>query len=96
LYFVVSDTWDLCVLGGLLMSRLAQFFVECYSVRMRGGYLRFQAQYLRRIRVPFPAQVSASQATALRRAFLDRDVDAASTIAAEVYGIEDFRSGGSP
>ena len=46
--------WDLEVLGGLLISAIGQFFVESYGVRMRGGYFRFQAQYLRRIRVPDP------------------------------------------
>src|SRR5437764_1386986 len=54
LYYVVSDVWDLRVLGGLLLSRVAQAFIEAYAVRMRGGTLRFQAQYLRRIRVPRP------------------------------------------
>jgi hypothetical protein len=77
LYYVVSDAWDLEVLGGLMMSRIAQFFVECYGVRMRGGTLRFQAQYLRRIRVPRPDQVPARQAARLRRAFATRDVDSA-------------------
>ncbi len=52
LYHVTSEGWDLKVLGGLLLSEVGQFFVECYAVRMSGGYLRFQAQYLRRIRVP--------------------------------------------
>ena len=58
LYFVQSDGWELEVLGGLLLSDIPQFFVECYGVRMRGGYLRFQAQYLRRIRVPMPGEVT--------------------------------------
>jgi adenine-specific DNA-methyltransferase len=44
LYFVTSDHWDLEVLGGLLSSRVALFFVWSYAVKMRGGYLRFQAQ----------------------------------------------------
>ncbi len=52
LYYVVSDTWDMEVLGGLLLSRIAQAFIEAYCVRMRGGTLRFQAQYLKQIRVP--------------------------------------------
>ena len=60
LYFIQSDEWDLEVLGGLLMSAVGQFFVESYGVRMRGGYLRFQAQYLRRIRVPSPKALSAN------------------------------------
>ena len=54
LYYVVSDSWDMEVLGGLLLSRVAQAFIEAYCVRMRGGTLRFQAQYLKRIRVPQP------------------------------------------
>jgi hypothetical protein len=38
LYFVVSDVWDIEVLGGLLSSRMALFFVWSYAVKMRGGY----------------------------------------------------------
>ena len=90
---MVSDAWDLEVLGGLLMSRVAQFFVECYAVRMRGGTLRFQAQYLRRIRVPRPQQVPSRQAALLRRAFAARDVRAATEIAAAIYGAPEFLDG---
>ena len=43
LYYVVSDVWDLEVLGGILLSRIAQAFIEAYCVRMRGGTLRLQA-----------------------------------------------------
>lgn len=88
LYFIHSDAWDLEVLGGLLMSAVGQFFVESYGVRMRGGYLRFQAQYLRRIRVPSPKSLPMAQADALRDAFRNRDKAAATAVALEVYGIE--------
>jgi adenine-specific DNA-methyltransferase len=88
LYFVLSDVWDLEVLGGLLLSDVAQFFIECYGVRMRGGYLRFQAQYLRRIRVPRPDEVTAEQADRLRRAFRGRDAEEATAAALEVFGID--------
>jgi len=88
LYFVQSVGWDHEVLGGLLLSDIAQFFVECYGVRMRGGYLRFQAQYLRRIRVPRPHDVSRTQAEALRRAFQERDRATASLVAFDIYGID--------
>jgi adenine-specific DNA-methyltransferase len=87
LYFITSDVWDLEVLGGLLLSDLGTFFVECYGVRMRGGYLRMQAQYLRKIRVPAPAAMTPCQADALREAFRTRDVAAATTAAVAVYGI---------
>ncbi|MGH3954662.1 MAG: Eco57I restriction-modification methylase domain-containing protein [Mycobacterium sp.] len=88
LYYIVSDAWDLEVLGGLLLSRIAQAFIEAYCVRMRGGTLRFQAQYLKQIRVPAPDTVSQAASDALREAFRARDVDAATEAAAKVYEID--------
>ncbi|MFD4727550.1 Eco57I restriction-modification methylase domain-containing protein [Streptomyces seoulensis] len=88
LYYVVSDIWDMKVLGGLLLSRVAQAFVEAYAVRMRGGTLRFQAQYLRRIRVPHPETICQKDALALAHAFDRRDAQAATEAALRVYGIE--------
>lgn len=87
LYFITSETWDLEVLGGLLLSSIGTFFVECYGVRMSGGYLRMQAQYLRKIRVPAPNTITQHQADALRHAFQNRDVAAATLAAVAVYGI---------
>ncbi|MFE1945197.1 Eco57I restriction-modification methylase domain-containing protein [Streptomyces massasporeus] len=87
LYFIVSDTWDLRVLGGLLLSRVAQAFVEAYAVKMRGGTLRFQAQYLRKIRVPNPNTMDESDKAALAEAFDCRDVEAATSAALKAYGL---------
>ena len=52
LYFITSDEWELKALQAVLLSGIAKLFVSMYSTKMRGGYLRFQAQHLRRIRVP--------------------------------------------
>lgn len=87
LYFLTSDVWDLEVLGGLLLSRIAESFIEAYAVKMRGKTLRFQAQYLRRIRVPIVSSISAEHGDALRQAFRTRDVDAATNVALELYGL---------
>ncbi|MDP3089933.1 MAG: Eco57I restriction-modification methylase domain-containing protein [Nitrospira sp.] len=87
LYFIQSDEWDLEVLGGILLSKVGQFFVESYGVRMRGGYLRFQAQYLRRIRVPAPKSLSKIQSHELRDAFRLRDRTRATQAALDLYGI---------
>ncbi|MEZ5310862.1 MAG: Eco57I restriction-modification methylase domain-containing protein [Microthrixaceae bacterium] len=87
LYFITSDTWDLEVLGGLILSDVANLFVGAYCVRMRGGTYRFQAQYLRRIRVPDQAMIPSSAAQALRDAFRSRDRVWATEVAAELYGI---------
>jgi hypothetical protein len=88
LYFIQSEAWNLEVLGGLLMSAVVQFFVESYSVRMRGGYLRFQAQYLRRIRVPAPESISVDHAKELVKAFRRRDKVRATELALEIYEID--------
>ena len=37
LYFVTSDQWDLEVLGGLLLSDIAELFVATYCVKMRAA-----------------------------------------------------------
>lgn len=88
LYFVVSETWDMEVLGGLLGSKIALFFVWSYAVKMRGGYLRFQAQYLRRIRVPDPRSLPPALAGSLRLAFRERDFAALDRLACEAYGLD--------
>ncbi len=88
LYYVISDAWDMEVLGGILLSQIAQAFIEAYCVRMRGGTLRFQAQYLKRIRVPKPDKIDADIEQALRGAFRTRDTNAATQAAAAAYGID--------
>jgi adenine-specific DNA-methyltransferase len=88
LYFVQSDSWDLEVLGGILLSAVGQFFIECYGVRMRGGYFRFQAQYLRRIRVPNPGTISKEDRQELVAAFRGRDRERATNVALGIYQID--------
>lgn len=92
LYFVVSDGWDLEVLGGLLLSDVANLFVGTYCVKMRGGCYRFQAQYLRRIRVPERESVSRHDQQSLAGAFVGRDVEAATAVALRLYGLQDYTS----
>lgn len=87
LYYIVSTGWDLEILGGLLLSRIAQAFIAAYGVKMRGGTLRFQAQYLRKIRVPAPETITADVADRLRDAFRRYDRDAATRAAEAAYGL---------
>ena len=52
LYFITSDDWDVHALQSVMRSGIACLFVSLYSDQNAGGYLIFQAQYLRRIRLP--------------------------------------------
>ncbi len=90
LYYIVSGTWDLRVLGGLLLSKVAEAFVAAYAVKMRGGTLRFQAQYLRKIRVPRQDDISEADRAALADAFDRRDVSAATLAALRAYRLTEL------
>jgi adenine-specific DNA-methyltransferase len=76
------------VLGGLLLSDVANLFVGAYCVKMRGGCYRFQAQYLRQIRVPEVSAITQSASRELQRAFAERDRDRATATAARLYDID--------
>jgi len=89
LYYVVSQTWTLRALQAVLLSTLAKGFIRAYSTTMRGGFLRFQAQYLRRIRVPHWADVSEPIRQALTAAAEQLDVGACDRAVAELYGLTD-------
>jgi hypothetical protein len=89
LYWITSTGWDLRVLGGLLLSDVAKLFIEAYSVRMRGGYLRFQAQYLRRICLPQKQDIDEATAAELSTAFTTRDRAAATAAALPLYGLNE-------
>ena len=52
LYYITSSDWELRALQRVMMSGIARLFVSAYSTHMKGGYMRYQAQYLRRIRIP--------------------------------------------
>ncbi|MFB9741756.1 class I SAM-dependent DNA methyltransferase [Pseudonocardia sulfidoxydans] len=88
LYYIISGTWDLEVLGGILISQIAQSFIEAYSVRMRGDTLRFQAQYLRNVRVPNFTQINDQVREELRNAFRSRDTIAATRASMAAYGLK--------
>jgi hypothetical protein len=92
LYWVTSDEWDLRVLGGLLLSDVASLFIEAYSVRMRGGFLRFQAQYLRRIRLPMPGTINSETEISLAEAFEIRNRKRATELALPLYGLTELPS----
>ena len=87
-YWLVSSQWDIKVLGGLLMSDIAESFIDALGVKMRGGTKRFQAQYLRLIHVPNPTDISKETADELRVAFETNDRETASRAAISAYGLE--------
>ena len=89
LYHITSESWDLRALQTVLSSRLAHAFIVAYSPRMRGGHLRFQAQYLRRIRIPDWATVGAELRCRLSAAATTQDATMADAAVRDLYGFDD-------
>lgn len=88
LYHITSAQWELEALQGLLLGGLAKVFVATYATEMRGGFLRFQAQYLRRIRVPRWLDVPAGQRRALALAARSGDHTACWKAATRVLSLD--------
>lgn len=88
LYYIVSSTWDLRALQAILLSRLAREFVRAYSTAMRGGFLRFQAQYLRRIRLPHWQDISPEIRKSLIQAATQLDIEACNQVTNALYGLQ--------
>lgn len=87
LYVVTSPTWDLRAVQAILRSSAALMFVAAYCVRMSGGFLRFQAQYLRRIRVP--ARVGSRELAALAALAEEPDLDRLDAAVLPLYGLSE-------
>lgn len=87
LYYVTSDEWDLRALQAVMLSAVTRLFMATYSTKMRGGFLRFQAQYLRRIRIPQWADVSTTLRTELAEAATKRDFQACNRAAFKLFGL---------
>lgn len=87
LYFITSDEWDLRALQAVLKSGIARLFISIYSTKMRGGFLRYQAQYLRRIRIPRWEDVPPRIKTALMTAAEKGDASACNSAVFKLYGL---------
>lgn len=85
LYYITSDEWDLQALQAVLRSGIARLFISVYSTRMRGGYLRFQAQYLRRIRIPLWTNVPRKTQRILVEAAQENDPEACNEAVFQLY-----------
>lgn len=87
LYYVTSEAWDLHALQAVLLSAVTRLFIATYSTKMRGGFLRFQAQYLRRIRIPRWTEVPEALRLKLAEAANCLDLQACNHAVFTLYGL---------
>jgi len=84
-YWITSDVWDMRVLGGFFLSDTTRRFIDTLGVKMRGGTLRFQAQYLRLVHLPEYCRLSDPVKKGLARSFDERNRDMATVFAIQAY-----------
>ena len=87
LYYVTSSEWEVRALQAVMRSGIARLFVSLYSTKMRGGYLRFQAQYLRKIRLPHWHAVPEPVQHRLAEAARKNDTEEIGELVATLYGL---------
>lgn len=92
LYYITSDEWDLRALQTVLRSSITLMVVATYCTRMAGGFLRFQAQYLRRIRLPHWRHVDETLRKRLSAAAAMKTQDEIDSPVFELYGLSDMES----
>jgi methylase of polypeptide subunit release factors len=85
IYYICSDSWNLRALQTVLLSGLGQLFVSVYSTKVSGGNLRFQAQHLRKIRLPLWNDISKEIRLELESAAIEGDVTRAKDIVFSLY-----------
>lgn len=89
LYYVLPGVWDIDALRAVLLSSVVRFFIWSYAIKMRGDFLRYQAQYLRRIHIPAPDSIAADSLHALKSAAASGDRESLDRIVAEIYGLRE-------
>ena len=71
------------------MSGIGQIFVQTYSTKVAGGNLRFQAQHLRRIRLPEWGTLSTELQNKLINAGINQDITQAKELVCRLYNFNE-------
>ena len=85
MYYITSEEWNLRALQAVLLSNIAKLFISTYSTKIRGGYLRFQAQNLRRIRIPKRGEVPHELRQELISAAIERNISKCNEAVFKLY-----------
>lgn len=85
IYYVCSEKWNLHAMRVVLLSSVTKLFISTYSTKIAKGYLRFQAQHLRKLRLPHWEDVNPSLQQRLIKAGINNDKDTFTELTCEVY-----------
>jgi len=86
-YWITSTAWNLRALQALLRSNIVLEQIRAHSVQMRGGALRYQAQVLRKVRLPSFATLPDDLVSRLEEAAASDDQDLIDLLAVESFAL---------
>ncbi len=93
LYWMTSETWNLKALKTILKSVISFLYVDTYSTRVRGGYYRYQAQTLRKIRLPNWSDIAKSDQKQLISLSDSTNFKQIDDIVCRIYNLSDAEKG---
>ncbi len=87
IYYICSEEWNLHALRVVLLSNVTKLFISTYSTKIAKGYLRFQSQHLRKIRLPCWDEIDANLQKKLIKAGKNNRTNIFTELTCEVYGL---------
>jgi hypothetical protein len=89
IYYICSDEWNLHALRVVLLSGITKAFISAYSTKIAKGYMRFQAQHLRKLRIPLWKSIEGTLKTKLIHAGLSDDTSNFDILTYELYELNE-------
>lgn len=89
IYYICSEEWDLNALRVILLSSVTKLFISAYSTKIAKGYLRYQAQHLRKLRIPKWRDIDGELQLSLIQAGKDNSMESFNSLTCEVYQLSD-------
>ena len=86
-YWITSKGWNLRALQAILRSGIALEQTRAFSVQMRGGSVRYQAQVLRKLRVPLASSISHKLQSELAAVSGSNDQSQIDSLSAEAFAL---------
>jgi hypothetical protein len=90
IYYIFSNEWNLQALRVILLSDITKLFLSNYSTKIANGYLRFQAQHLRKLRIPMWSSINNDLKQRIINAGTSNDIENFTQLAAEIYGLNKY------
>ena len=88
IYYICSNQWNLHALRTVLLSKVTKLFIEAYSTKIAKGYLRFQAQHLRKLRLPSWDTIDAQLQLDMIEAGKSNDTNKYTSLTSQMYGLD--------